>query len=459
MVFLNWVWGAKTLNKQKQQGLLLIPLLIWGLALGGCNHETRNQAQQVQPNPDKTAQITVNGINVTDSTRREAESQLLPIANNMLNKQVKFTYQAKQFSASLRDLGASTNLANVLNSVYGNRDTAAKPETSRNLRLALDIDESRARTKVAALATGLQKPARDASFQFSKDKGLQIIPHVSGTKVDEQKAVAELNRQLTADHIQIPLAVKETSPQITTDELEVQRFDSLISSFTTSFNPTDVNRTVNLKKAAGTLNMSLIKPGAEFSFNTTVGPRTAANGYKEAPVIKENELTPDIGGGICQVSSTLYNVALLADLPILERHPHEFAIPYVSPGRDATVADKGADFRFKNNTPGFLLLKTEVSGYTLNMSLYGKKSNEQVVIKTSVENVVPFLQEKRIDSSLNPGQTKLYQKGANGQTVTAYRIVKVNGREVRQEKLSKDVYKPANNIVRVGPHHRGGAID
>ncbi|TGE34931.1 vancomycin resistance protein [Desulfosporosinus fructosivorans] len=160
--------------------------------------------------------------------------------------------------------------------------------------------------------------------------------------------------------IKLNLTVKEPGP---------------IAQYSTRFDSTQVNRTENIRLAAKALDGKLLAPGERFSFNNSVGERIAEAGYKEALIIEGNTFTPGLGGGVCQVSSTLYNVVLLADLEILERHSHSLPVNYVPPGRDATVSFPILDFKFKNSTDAHLLIRSFVDGNTLTFQLYKKEGN------------------------------------------------------------------------------------
>lgn len=144
----------------------------------------------------------------------------------------------------------------------------------------------------------------------------------------------------------------------------------LLSKYITYFNAANKNRTYNIGLACSHLNNTIVDPGAVFSFNGTTGPRGTVNGYKDSIIFKNGEKVIEAGGGVCQVSSTLYNAALAADLKILERHRHSLDVDYVPKGRDATVYYGHLDFKFKNNTPGQIQIKTQIINNQLTVSLY-----------------------------------------------------------------------------------------
>ena len=157
--------------------------------------------------------------------------------------------------------------------------------------------------------------------------------------------------------IKLNLTVKEPRP---------------IAQYSTHFDASLFNRTENIRLAAKALDGKLLAPGERFSFNKSAGKRTAEAGYKEALIIVGNKFTPGLGGGVCQVSSTLYNAVILADLEILERHHHSLPVNYVPPGQDATVSFPILDFRFRNSRDTNLLIRSFVEGNTLTFQLYEK---------------------------------------------------------------------------------------
>ena len=162
---------------------------------------------------------------------------------------------------------------------------------------------------------------------------------------------------------------------LTIQKPTVEKSAGLIAQYSTQFDSTLVNRTENIRLAANALDGKLLTPGEQFSFNESVGERTAEAGYKEAMIIVGNNFTPGLGGGVCQVSSNLYNAAILADLEILERHRHSLTVDYVPPGQDATVAYPELDFKFRNSTDANLLIRSYVDGNTLLFELYEKREN------------------------------------------------------------------------------------
>jgi vancomycin resistance protein YoaR len=191
-------------------------------------------------------------------------------------------------------------------------------------------------------------------------------------------------------------------------------------------------------------------PGDVFSFNETLGKRTMEDGYRLAPVLANGRHDVGIGGGICQVSSTLYNAVALANLKIVLRHNHSMASAYVPVGRDCTVSYPQLDFKFQNNgTTPVAISRTYTPG-KLTFRILGQKVPGQVVkIQTAGHRSWGRGQKMEHDPSLPYGKRRVVEKGSSGHAITVYRIVTVNGTEVSREVLNKSHYPGALRIVAV----------
>lgn len=268
-------------------------------------------------------------------------------------------------------------------------------------------------------------------------------------KLDEAKFLYDNTAEKT---IKIPLIV--TKPSITIDQLIQNEFGETLATFSTKYKESEKNRTVNVKLAASNINGTILMPGQEFSFNNIVGERTTKNGFKVATVYSANQLVQGLGGGICQVSSTLYNVALLADLNIVERRNHQLSVAYVPLGQDATVAYGSIDFRFTNNRSKPVKITAEAKNGVLTINLLGTKDKsdegKEIVIKTVTNSSKAFTTKTIEDNTMNVGEKVIIQNGGYGFTVSTYKIVKVNGTEISNTFLHKDTYNPLQEIVKVG---------
>lgn len=277
-----------------------------------------------------------------------------------------------------------------------------------------------------------------------------IHPHVDGIDfaITMEEAIDIFNN--CEDSCSIPLEV--LSPNVTTNDIGTEAFPDLLGSFSTTYSTRNTNRSTNIRLASEKVNGTVIMPDEVFSYNTTVGKRTAAAGFKSAAVYAGGEVTTGIGGGICQVSSTLYNAVLLANLEIVERHNHGFNPGYVPASRDATVSWGGPDFKFKNNRTYPVKIVCSGTGGTINFKIFGLlEENEcEVEIESYITSYISYRTINKQDDSLPKGQTKVLQNGSSGCKSVAYRILKQNGEVVSKTLLSQDTYNPHNKIVAVG---------
>jgi vancomycin resistance protein YoaR len=225
-----------------------------------------------------------------------------------------------------------------------------------------------------------------------------------------------------------------------------------IAGYATSLKGRTRSQQHNARLAAQALDGKVVAPGGLFSFNQAVKSWSADRGYVKAPVSFDGELVPAFGGGVCQTSTTLYNAALLAGLPVRERHAHVFAPHYVAPGRDAAVAYPNIDLRFQNPYPWPIRLQARARGERLEVRLFGAERPRGMV------RVAPHVLSRSAPARLTrvvrggdgpAGRSYLRSPGATGYRVITYRIFSQSGREVRRERLSDDTYPAMNRVVQL----------
>lgn len=266
--------------------------------------------------------------------------------------------------------------------------------------------------------------------------------------MEDAKAIIS-NQQ---DEYTIPLKI--TYPNVTTKQIGNEAFPDLLSQFSTSFTSSGYNRSNNIILSSAKLNGLVLMPGEEFSYNQAVGQRTKAAGFRKAGAYSNGKVVQEVGGGICQVSSTLYNAVLYANLEIVERTNHYFNPGYVKAGLDATVSWGGPDFRFKNNRNYPIRIVTDTSGKKLKVYIYGLKTDDDctVVLDPRYISSVPYKTTYQKDPSLATGETRVISSGSNGCKTATYKYVyDKNGTLISSECISRDTYSPHNKVVTVGP--------
>lgn len=265
--------------------------------------------------------------------------------------------------------------------------------------------------------------------------------------MDEAKALfAELK-----DEYVIPLKI--TKANVTVSSLGSRAFPDELSVFTTRYDAGNVSRTTNLSIACSKLNGYVIQPGEVFSYNKVLGKRSVENGYREAAIYTSNGVENGLGGGICQISSTLYNAVLMANLGIEERHNHSYTTSYSDPGRDATVAYGSLDFKFKNTRKYPVKIEAYIKSGVATIRIYGIKENPdyKVQVVAKVTSTIPCDVQRIEDSTLPAGTEKVVTKGTNGcRSVTYKNVYDQSGNLVSSTQISSDYYKTITRVVKIG---------
>ncbi|MBQ7492355.1 MAG: VanW family protein [Clostridia bacterium] len=294
---------------------------------------------------------------------------------------------------------------------------------------------------VAAVAKDVVEPTLDLENDPS---GKTVLPGEAGVAVDPKAVMTAI-----ADSARITtVTCTLVEPKYTAAEYKALLFRDVLGEGTTSFNPGNVGRTTNVRLATDYCNGKILLPGDVFSYNETVGPRTYERGFKDAIVYVGTSAEDGVGGGICQVSSTIYYATLRADLKIVERHAHSREVTYVPKGEDATVAWGSKDFRFENNTEFPIKVVTSHAKNTLTIKLYGTKTqNKTVKIDTTILETTPFEVERKLDTSLPPGTEKVESNGYTGYKTVSYRVVYIDGKEVSRTLENNSTYKKYNKVI------------
>ena len=278
---------------------------------------------------------------------------------------------------------------------------------------------------------------KDAQITIEDGKR-KINGHVIGREIDFEA----LKEKIDIREVNFTVSYKVLNPKVYTDDLGEENFPDLLGKYQTTFSNNGDGRASNIKLAVSKINGYVMNTGDVFSFNRVVGPRTYSAGFRDANVFSANGVEQGVGGGICQVSSTLYIAALYSDLKIVERRNHNYVVAYAPAGLDATVSYGTIDFRFKNNMNNPVKIKAEINGNTVSIRIYGtKEETKTVVLDTKTLSVTPKGEKRVFDPSLPVGREVVEQSGYDGRRVQAYKYVKNSqGAVVRTENLGISNY-------------------
>lgn len=289
------------------------------------------------------------------------------------------------------------------------------------------------------------KEPQDAYFTKNP---FAVYPEVKGISFDLEKA----KEMLKEDKDEYVIKLTITNPKVTLDKIGPEAFPDKLATFSTRYDVSDKDRTTNLELACNKINGTVVLSGDTFSYNKVVGARTAGAGYKNAKIYEAGKVVDGIGGGICQISSTLYNAVLNANLEIVERKNHQFVTSYVEPGMDATVVYGLTDFKFKNTRQYPVRVVATAKNGIATVTIYGIKEDKEYTFKFDVKRVatIPSTTEYIDDSTLPAGTEKVEQKGTNGLKTETYMTKLLNGKAISTTLVSKDTYNAMTRIIRRG---------
>ncbi len=404
------------------------------LGLGGTASFVGLSYSRTLPDSTKIAPgVSVGTVPVGGLTREEALEKTRSWARERLTDAITLVAPVteKKWAVTTGELGGRFDLDTALDAAWqiGKDDNFFERlyhgNKERDLVITPDfkLDTTKLDAHLAKIAKAVRKPAKNATAKMDAKGALVLAER-------EQKGI-ELNLEATkaallkngmgalADGEKAELIVKEEEPKVTGDDLG--KMGSLLAAFTTDYGGSPGNRKANVGLAASKINGTLLGPGEIFSYNGCVGPRETELGWKMAHQYQDGLVVDGVGGGVCQVSTTLYNTVLLADLKIVARSNHSMPVAYVRPGRDATVAYDSTDFKFQNSTDGPIFVGAKANGETLTFRIYGTKPPERKVLSI-------YTGERRYNAS-------------GGSSVTSYRKVQLPDGTTKTEKIDDSSYR------------------
>ena len=312
--------------------------------------------------------VSISGLNQTEATRR-LKRELTP----KLERKIDLVVGTKKVERRRSDLGFSLDLGKVL----------AQAKSQQEVPVAFNVDASTASRALKRLKDDFDVASREARPVYFQEK-VQIRPEVVGKKLNPSTSAARLKieAEKTPTQTRFSLAATDIKPKVTRADLK--GIDAVLSTYTTRFNPGKIGRTENIRVALESLDGKVIPDGKTFSLNNAVGERTAARGYKEAIIFEYGKEKKGLGGGVSQITGTLFNAALEAGLPIVTYRTHSRPVAYISLGRDATVAWGGFDNKWKNDTGAPIYISYQIKGRTrLRATLFGKETGRTTKIRVT----------------------------------------------------------------------------
>lgn len=367
----------------------------------------------------------------------EAQAQrALESAKLMLSGPIKLTYESASWVVEPPAIAGWLAFRSV--------------DTSGTAELECYLDSEEVTDTINPMVAQVGKPAKDATFKASAGT-VSIVPSQDGLGLDGEDLIAGLTQTLTSSGERVlQLPMKRVEAAITTEKARGMGIKERLATFTTDYSPSNKPRVNNIHTLADALDGALVAPGGTFSFNGTIGPRTAEKGYQEANAIVNGKLVPELGGGVCQVATTMFNTIFFSGVPVVERRNHSLYISHYPKGRDAAVSWGGPDVKFKNDTEHWVLVATAHTNSTVTISLYGTDPGYDVSYKTGeFTDFKDYPVQEIKDAKLPVGTRIIDEKGVRGRSIVVTRTVTKNGAVVRTDTF-KSVYRASEEVVRVG---------
>jgi vancomycin resistance protein YoaR len=311
------------------------------------------------------------------------------------------------------------------------------PAEAGGYELALTTDTTALRAALGQPLAAWEHPAADAGFQVAGDR-VKVVPARAGTKLD----AVRLGRDLVAGRNPAAAALIVDEPELSTGDATALHITERISTFTTHF-PAGQPRVRNIRRGSQIIHNHVVGPGERFSLNEVLGPRTLARGFVEAPVIYLGEFDKDIGGGVSQIATTVFNAAFFAGVPISEHQAHTYYISRYPMGREATVSNPRPDLVFTNDYAGGILVRASTTADSITVAFYASSDGRKV------SGGEPHVLATRAPSTETVTDPEKVQHGYPGYDVEVFRIVtKPGGRPVRERIFTR--YKVGNERVLAG---------
>lgn len=409
--------------------------------------------------------IFVGDFSLGGMTESEARQKIQDYVDSLAERKITLDVEGQSVEALAGELGFSWSnpdaveeaaghvvAGNLIEQYMGRKDLEKDPV---HIPLETAVDPVQVDAFVQEKCAGLTAEPQNASMTRVDGK-FQITPSAAGKAVDVEATSGELNKALdqqdTGD-IRVTAVITTREPAVKEEDLET--IQDVLGTFSTDFSSSGAARSKNLANGAGKINGHVLMPGETLSGYECMQPFTIENGYYTAAAYENGQVVDSIGGGVCQIATTLYNAALRAELEITQRQNHSMIVTYVKPSMDAAIAGTYKDIKITNNYSTPIYVEGGVSGRTLTFTVYGKEtrpSNRKVeYVSETLSSIDPGAPTERPDNSLAPGTRKQVQSAHRGLKSRLWKVVTVDGVETERTVLHTDTYNASKAIILVGP--------
>lgn len=409
--------------------------------------------------------LAIGGQNVAGMTAEEVRAAVEEYVNSLSGQKVTLTVDGQDVDTTAEALGfhwKNTEVVDEAVSQYAGGSLikqymVEKKLASEPVDLELDTEVDAAKVKAFVDTQCQSITGQPQNAAITRENGQFVITDsVPGKVVDADATAAALNEALDAglgQQVKVAAEVTDEQPAITTEDLAT--IQDVLGTYTTDFSSSGSARSTNLAVGAAKINGHLLMPGEVLSGYECLQPFTTANGYKTAAAYENGQVVDSIGGGVCQLATTLYNASLEAEVEITQRQNHSMIVTYVKPSRDAAIAGTVKDIKIKNNYSTPIYVEGYTEGRKLTFTIYGKETrpaNRKVeYVSETLGSTSPGEPQLIVDNSLPPGAKVKVQSSHTGLRSRLWKVVTVDGVEQERTLLNKDTYNASKAIYRVGP--------
>ncbi len=406
--------------------------------------------------------VYIGEIHVGGMTQEEATEAVSEYVDSLEDKEITLKAGDRSITATAEELGlewSDTDVAQIALDYGKTGNLIARYKANKDLEhedkvfpVILKANEEKTTAFLEEETEDLEQKAQD--YGLKRENGaFTVVAGKSGTAVDVENSIKAINEAFSdgwKDNMVVELATKEEKPKGSQEELA--KVKDVLGTFHTSFSSSTAGRVTNIENACGKINGTVLYPGEEFSVYEAISPMDAENGYALAGSYENGTTVQSYGGGVCQVSTTLYNAVIRAELEITERYAHSMIVSYVDPSSDAAIAGTYKDLKFKNNTDAPIYIEGYTSGRTLYFTIYGQETRDpgrEVSFESETTGITQPKTEIRATSAKIGSITKV-QSSHTGRTARLWKVVTVNGVEQSREVFNNSTYSASPTIYEVG---------
>ena len=407
--------------------------------------------------------VSVNNVDLSGKTKKEAINTIKKNLPHDIKGAFKLNGPNKTYVIYFKDLNIKYDLDSTIQEafLYGKNFSSFKKFSILmnpkpvNISTKILYDKNKLENSISSIEKQINKSPVDAKINGITSGVLSFTPGIDGNKLYKENLLKEVKNNII--NLQNPNSIKEINLKVNTYKPKInsetlRKINSLLSSFSTTYESSSKERKSNIKLATNSIDGTLLLPGDVFSFNRVIGNPTTEKGYKKSNIIVNNKVEEGVGGGLCQVSSTLYNSIIRSNIKPLERKNHSILPSYVKPGLDSTVSYGTIDYKFKNTLNYPIYIEGIATNEKVTFNVYSNSSLNKIKYDLigEVHDKVPFKTIYEKDNTLPLNFEKIFQNGSIGCKVDVFLVASENDKIISKKLIYKDLYNPGNKVIKKG---------